>query len=188
MCTVVIVSSLKGRAHSKARLRTIVTWNALDSNWLETRYAPYLPPEPQVPCLSKCLVIKSHYDDLLMVSFFFPYFSYTCTHGRMWVYGREVATPPTFGNRELKQRRRRRQRERQKSNRFVLAKPQLCTCMTLFSTFLCRHYTTTTWKCLMSRLWRTWRQDKDFLDLSFPDLRYRVLEWNSRNRCQHLTK
>ena len=70
MCTVVIVSSLKGRAHGKARLRTIVTWNALDSDWLETRYAPYLPPEPQVPCLSKCLVIKSHYDDLLMVSFF----------------------------------------------------------------------------------------------------------------------
>ena len=187
MCTVVIVSSLKGRAHGKARLRTIVTWNALDSDWLETRYAPYLPPEPQVPCLSKCLVIKSHYDDLLMVSFF-PYFSCTCTHRRMWVYGREVATPLSFDNRELKQRRRRRQRERQKSNRFVLAKQQLSTCITLFSTFLCRHYTTTTWKCLMSRLWRTWRQDKDFLDLSFPDLRYRVLEWNSRNRCQHLTK
>ena len=31
-----------------------------------------------------------------------------------------------------------------KSNRFRLAKQQLCTCITLFSTFLCRHCTTTT--------------------------------------------
>ena len=42
-------------------------------------------------------------------------------------------------------RRRRRQRERQKSNRFKLAKQQLCTCITLFCTFLCRRCTTTTW-------------------------------------------
>ena len=34
--------------------------------------------------------------------------------------------------RELKQRRRRRQRERQKSNRFRLAKRQLCACITFF--------------------------------------------------------
>ena len=40
--------------------------------------------------------------------------------------------------RELKHRRRRSQRERQKSNRFRLAKQQLCTWITLFSTFLCR--------------------------------------------------
>ena len=52
--------------------------------------------------------------------------------------------------RELKQRRRRRQRERQKGNRFGLAKQHLCTCITLFRIFLCRHYTTTTWKCLIS--------------------------------------
>ena len=38
--------------------------------------------------------------------------------------------------RELKQRRRRRQRERQKGNKFRLAKQQLCTCLTLFCTFL----------------------------------------------------
>ena len=36
---------------------------------------------------------------------------------------------------ELKQRRRRRQRERQKSNRFRLAKQQLCTCITFFVHF-----------------------------------------------------
>ena len=52
---------------------------------------------------------------------------------------------------ELKQRRRRRQRERQKSNRFRSAEQQLCTCITLFCTFLCRRCTTTTWKCLNSR-------------------------------------
>ena len=52
--------------------------------------------------------------------------------------------------RELKIRRRRRQRERQKSNRFRLAKQQLCTCITLFCTYLCRRYMTSTWKCLIS--------------------------------------
>ena len=54
-------------------------------------------------------------------------------------------------NRGLKQRRRRSQQERYKSNRFRLAKQQLGTCITLFCTFLCRHCTTTTWKCLISR-------------------------------------
>ena len=58
--------------------------------------------------------------------------------------------------RELKKRRRRRQRERQKSSRFRLAKQQLCTCITIFCTFLSRRCTTTTWKCLISR--RTWTQ------------------------------
>ena len=41
--------------------------------------------------------------------------------------------------RELKQLRR--QREQQKSSRFRSAKQQLCTCITLFCTFLCRHCT-----------------------------------------------
>ena len=57
-----------------------------------------------------------------------------------------------FGNtvrvdRDLKQRRRRRQRELQRSNRLRLAKKknQICTCITLFCTLLCRHCTTTTW-------------------------------------------
>ena len=35
-----------------------------------------------------------------------------------------------------------------KSNRLRLAKQQLCTWITLFCTFLCRHCTTATWKCL----------------------------------------
>ena len=54
--------------------------------------------------------------------------------------------------RELKQRRRRRQREQQKSNRLRLAKQQLCTCITLFCTFLCCRCTTTKWKCLILRV------------------------------------
>ena len=44
-------------------------WNTLDSDWLETRYARYLSPEPEAPCLRKCLVIKSHYDEVIMMSF-----------------------------------------------------------------------------------------------------------------------
>ena len=43
---------------------------------------------------------------------------------------------PRCNIREFKQWRRRRQQERQKSNRFRLAKQQLCTCSTLFYTFL----------------------------------------------------
>ena len=61
-------------------------------------------------------------------------------------------------NRELMQRRRRRQRERQKSNRQIFAKQQLCTCITLFCIFLCRHCNTcTTATCANSVhvLWRT---------------------------------
>ena len=58
-------------------------------------------------------------------------------------------------NRELKQARQRRQWKRQNSNRFRLAKQQLCTHITLFRTFLCRRCMTTTWKCLFSVLLRT---------------------------------
>ena len=43
------------------------------------------------------------------------------------------------------QRRRWKQRERQKSNRFILPKQQLCTCITLFCIFLTRCCTTATW-------------------------------------------
>ena len=59
---------------------------------------------------------------------------------------------PIDESRELRQRRRRR--EGQKSYRFILAKQQLCTCITLFCTFLCRRCTTITWKCLISRFVR----------------------------------
>ena len=88
---------------------------------------------------------------------------------------------------ELKQRRRRRQRERQKSNWFRLAKQQLCTCITLFCTFLCRHCTTTTWNVLIPPFLEN-VNTRPRLSFSFPELRYSLLEFNSRKKlCQHLT-
>ena len=68
-------------------------------------------------------------------------------------------------NRELKQIRRRRQQERQKRNMFRLPK-QLCTCITLFSIFLCRHCATSTVEDVNTRR----------LSFSFPELRYRLEE------------
>ena len=74
-----------------------------------------------------------------------------------------VVTLSRDTNRVLKQRRGRRQWERQKSNWFRFAKQQLCTWITLFCTFLCRHCTTTTWKCLISRFVElTGTQDNNF--------------------------
>ena len=48
------------------------------------------------------------------------------------------------------QRRWRRRGKRQKENVYN-NKQQLCTCITLFCTFLCRRYTTTTWNFLIPR-------------------------------------
>ena len=74
------------------------------------------------------------------------------------------------------QRRWQRQRERQKNNRLRLAKQQLCSC-TLFCTFLRHHCTTSTWKYLISLLWRTQRQDKDFLFFSWTSIQsFRILQ------------
>ena len=86
--------------------------------------------------------------------------------------------------REIKQRRRRRQRIRQKSDRFTLAKQQLCTCITFFCTFLCRHCTTTTWKCLISRFMKGREHKTTFF--CFPENRYSLLEFNFRANWQHL--
>ena len=58
------------------------------------------------------------------------------------------------------------------------AKQQLCTCITLFCTFLCRHRTTSKWKCLILRFVEnvnTWQW------------LYRILEFNSRKNWQYLT-
>ena len=98
--------------------------------------------------------------------------------------------------RELKQRRRRRQQERQqqerqKSNRFRLAKQQLCTCITLFCTFLCRRCTSTAWKYLNSRFVEdgNTRQQHYLLSFYFPELWYSpsASQFNSKGICQHLT-
>ena len=82
---------------------------------------------------------------------------------------------------EFTQRRLRQQRERQKSDRFWLEKQQLWTCITLFSTFLCRRCTTTTWNCLISRFVEDGNKRQQHC-FSFPELWYSPLEFNSKNR------
>ena len=90
------------------------------------------------------------------------------------------------GKRELTQRRPWRQRERHKGNRFILAKQQLCTCITLFRTFLYRQCTTMTWKCLISRFVKD-GNTRQRPSLPFPELWDSLLEFNSRKNSQHLT-
>ena len=70
-----------------------------------------------------------------------------------------------------------------KSKRFRLAKQQLCACITLFCTFLCRRCTTTTWKCLISRFVEDLNSRRLFF--CFPELWYSLLEFNSRKIFQH---
>ena len=69
--------------------------------------------------------------------------------------------------RELKIRRRRQ--------RFRLEKQQLCTCITLFCTFLCRHCTTTTWNFLISVVSRFMENvnTRQQFSITFCQLRYR---------------
>ena len=97
---------------------------------------------------------------------------------------KKLLASPVQESKELKQRRRLRQRERerQKSNRFRLATQQLCRCIALFSTFLCRHFTTTAWKCLIPRF-----AERQRLWFFFSQLRYIFLELNSKTICQHWT-
>ena len=71
--------------------------------------------------------------------------------------------------RELKQRRRRLQRGRQKSNRVRLAKEKLCTCITLFYTFLCCRCMTTMWNCLI------WRFVEDLNTRQWPSFSFSEL-------------
>ena len=89
-------------------------------------------------------------------------------------------------NREFTQRWWRRQRERLKSDRFRQTLQKLCTCITLFCTFLFCRYTTTTWNCLISRLVEDTTKRKQ-LSFSFPGLWCSHLEFNSKKIGQHLT-
>ena len=68
--------------------------------------------------------------------------------------------------------------ERQNSNKFRSAKQKFCT---LFCTFLCRHCTTTTWKCLFSRFVED-VNTTEWLSFFFPELRYSILEFNSTKK------
>ena len=77
---------------------------------------------------------------------------------------------------------RRHQRERQKKNSWLrLAKQQLCTCITLFCTFLCRHCTTTTWKYLISRFFED-VHTRQRLSFSFPEFWHSPLEFNVKKK------
>ena len=96
------------------------------------------------------------------------------------------STTSTTSVRELKQRRRWRQRERQKSNRSILAKQQLCTCITRLCTFLCRRCATSTWNCLNSRFVEYVNTRQRFCN-SFLKHRYSPLQFISRKVDQHLT-
>ena len=71
--------------------------------------------------------------------------------------------------RELKQRRPRRRRGRQKSNGVRLAKEKLCTCITLFYTFLCCRCMTTMWNCLI------WRFVEDVNTRQWPSFSFSEL-------------
>ena len=62
-----------------------------------------------------------------------------------------------------------------KSNRFRLAKPQFCTCITLFCTFLCRRCTTTCENAQFHVLLED-GNTRQQLSFSFPDLWYSPLE------------
>ena len=55
-----------------------------------------------------------------------------------------------------------------------------------FCTFLCRHCTTTMWTVLIPPFLE-YVNTRPRLSFSFPELRYNLLEFNSRNYCRHLT-
>ena len=79
-------------------------------------------------------------------------------------------SPKLYRNvRELKQRRPRRQRGRQKSNGVRLAKEKLCTCITLFYSFLCCRCMTTMWNCLI------WRFVEDVNTRQWPSFSFSEL-------------
>ena len=66
--------------------------------------------------------------------------------------------------------------------RFRLTKQQPCTSITLFPTFLCRHCTSRTWKCRISRF----VEDVNTRP-QLSELWYNLLEFNSKKKFQHLT-
>ena len=54
-----------------------------------------------------------------------------------------------------------------------------------FCTFLCSHFTASTWKWLVPRFVEN-VNTRQQLYFSFPELRYNFLKFNSRKNCQHL--
>ena len=88
--------------------------------------------------------------------------------------------PPKKRNKEFK---RGRQRERQKRQ----AKQQLCTCITLFCTFLCRCCTTYNVKLPNFTSFVEDGNKRQQLLFDFPEFWCSPLEFNSKQICQYLT-
>ena len=97
--------------------------------------------------------------------------------------------PPQKGTEgDFEIQRRVRQREGERNNRFNKQNNNFArTCITLFCTFLYRFYTTTTWKCLISRFIEDVnKQRRNFISLS--ELGYGHLKFSFRRVRPHLTK
>ena len=108
------------------------------------------------------------------------WWGYAAWFSKFWPYFR----PNT---RDFKIQRRGRQRERKKKTIGLISKKQLCTCITLFCTFLSRFCTTTTWKCLISRFMENVnKQRRNFISLS--ELEYSSLKFSFRRVRLQLTK
>ena len=89
----------------------------------------------------------------------------------------------TISGWQQNQRWRQKKENGKKSKRFLLTKQQICTCITLFCTFLCRRCTPATWNFLISHS----RFMKSVLSFCSSRLRY-VLSDSARenfaNICQ----
>ena len=72
-----------------------------------------------------------------------------------------------------------------KTNRFIWAKQRLCTCITLFWTFLSRRCRSATWNFLISRArFMELVNTAQWFCFSFSKLRYGPLGFNPRQFCQ----
>ena len=113
------------------------------------------------------------------------YFGISHAHcGLLHVLPMEFAQSYPVIIRELKQQRR--QRERQISTSFWLTKQELCTCITIFCTFLCRHCTTTRWNFLITRFRKDVKTREKFW-VSLSNLRYSIQNQLQKN-CPALDK
>ena len=103
---------------------------------------------------------------------------------KVWCLVTMVAKFVDHNNMELKQLWQWQQREQPKSNRFILAKQQLCTCITLFCTFLSRSSAIPNF----TRLLHGAGEHDTKLPLPFSKLWYGPFRFNPRKFCKHLHK
>ena len=70
-----------------------------------------------------------------------------------------------------------------KRKRFILAKQQLCTCITVFCTFLSRRCLTTTWKCLISHFVEDGNTGDGISMIKFEAAEF-IFKWCFRSCCR----